>query len=443
MYRNSAQMTIASKSLPSPENTSDSESELIEALDQKRRQLDDEIAKFKTAKDQEFQDFERELRLKRSRDRRKESAGRKTSKTQSALSLFAGTNASAQINGHANHSREEDKVSDRKSKNAPASKPTLLLDRSNINGSTGLPLNLLETPPTPNQSRSQSRSPGNKEGSITPPLSSPNPRLPPTPTVERPDSFAGLFTPAYLPLLESRPSNASKPKPSNQRVENENQASFSLPKDGVSPLAEMGRPTRANTTPTISSASLPSALRTASGTSMRKRKHVTFRLADQAIVDPNSSYEELPSPDPRGENGNKTIDEIALTSDTQADEDDYFGQTNSFRKYSKPLASPTRMPPRNGLPPSPDGGFSGGLQEAEDGGSGVGFFELDEELESPGLGDSNSIDVDEVDGDLDEAGQNGRKNTDKDNMQYGSFSAGSLPIDIVRPSGSWVGSLGH
>ncbi len=62
MYRNSAQVNnyTSRNALPSPDNTntSDSEADIVDILDRKRKELDDEISKFKAAKDREFRDFE-------------------------------------------------------------------------------------------------------------------------------------------------------------------------------------------------------------------------------------------------------------------------------------------------------------------------------------------------------------------------------------------------
>ena len=91
--------------------------------------------------------------------------------------------------------------------------------------------------------------------------------------------------------------------------------------------------------------------------------------------------------------------------------------------------------------PTTESGFSGGLDNADDGGSGVGFFELDEELASPGLRDGNPAEAFDLDleEDVSEKAAAAR-------VGLGiapSVQVGSLPIDIVRPSGSFIGSYGH
>jgi hypothetical protein len=117
-----------------------------------------------------------------------------------------------------------------------------------------------------------------------------------------------------------------------------------------------------------------------------------------------------------------------------------------------PLPSPAPSPTINGdniLLASPEeSGFTGGLTGAEDGGSGVGFFELDEELASPGIREK-PLEAEMETAGLEDVDLNEKvdKDKDKDELQAGSFSAGSVPINIIRPSGmmtpSWVGSFGH
>lgn len=105
---------------------------------------------------------------------------------------------------------------------------------------------------------------------------------------------------------------------------------------------------------------------------------------------------------------------------------------------------------------------------ADDGGSGVGFFELDEELASPGLRDrpfeeeAEIEEVEDIDVDAeasttedmwrdDDDGKRIPFGRDEGDEGFGaaatglgsSVAAGSVPIDIVRPTGSWVGSFGH
>jgi len=117
-----------------------------------------------------------------------------------------------------------------------------------------------------------------------------------------------------------------------------------------------------------------------------------------------------------------------------------------------PLPSPSPSPTIHGLvASSDDSGFSGGLSASADGGSGVGFFELDEELASPAFTEDRSFDLvrvpsqelGKVDDDLLLDEKVGDKLSSGD-VQVGSFAAGSVPINIIRhPTGSWIGSYGH
>lgn len=195
----------------------------------------------------------------------------------------------------------------------------------------------------------------------------------------------------------------------------------------------MRRTNRSHTEPAIPSTSLPSALRTASGTAVRKRKHVTFQLADSAIVEPSSSYEEMPSPSPNDE-GNK---DGSLEAASSSDED------VPAPKHGLALAVPSpdlRGRERSSIP--------GDLTTAIEGGGAGGFFELDEELSSPGLDaakpfvedfdDGTSSPVDSRRGE----NERGSRRKDRDKLQTYEYG-GSVPIDIVRPSSSWVGSFGH
>ena len=92
--------------------------------------------------------------------------------------------------------------------------------------------------------------------------------------------------------------------------------------------------------------------------------------------------------------------------------------------------------------------FSSGLGAAEDGGSSVGFFELDEELKSPRKGEVQRFDFDDADpfgGQLstNAGGRKGRNYSEDSDAESTGFKSGSVPIDIIRPTGSWVGSFGH
>lgn len=389
MYRHSAQINVARSSLPSParDDSSDSESDILAELDEKRRQIDDEIASFRVQKEKEFQNFERELRSKRkpARSKRKNNQSTQGTSAVSAVSnLFAGNQL------RPNGLDKGKKISDGLSNSRPRpstlpSKATAVVDKLTINGTTTPPI--VGTPPL---TRSLSRSPADL--SITPPRKSAG-RSPNARDEEKRD-FSGLFTPTYLPLLEA---HRSSPLP---------------PARVVSQKAK-----RALTVPAIRSTSLPSALRTSSDSAIRKRKHVTFQLGDTMIVEPSSSYEELPSP--HKQVSSERLDEMMNV----AIED----------------IAPVPVGPK----------FGGGLVAASDGGSGVGFFELDEELDDL---DDREVNYHEVsvsvqgkksavilmklqDQDEDEM-KDHHEDEAEDELKSGSFHAGSLPIDIVRPGNS-------
>jgi hypothetical protein len=333
MYRHSAQINIARSSLPSParDESSDSESEILAELDEKRRELDDEIANFKAQKEKEFRMFERELRSKRKTRLSKptDTQARKGTSAVSAVSnLFVGKQA--RPNGLGKDKKLSGDLLKLGSRpKALPSQPTVGVDKLTINGTTTPPI--VGTPPL---TRSVSRSPINL--SITPPRKGAGKLF--NARDEEKTDFSGLFTPTYLPLLEARKST-------------------SLP----AARATSPQTKRALTVPAIPSTSLPSALRTASGSAIRKRKHVTFQLGDTTIVEPSSSYEELPSPEKQV--SSERIDEMMHTA--------------------------ARNIPAG--PVSPD--FGGKFATATDGGSRVGFFELDEELDDR---DDQEIDYHEV-----------------------------------------------
>jgi hypothetical protein len=466
MYRNSASIppNHVATSSGSHRDSDGSDSEISRLLDQKRREIEQEVALFKASKDQEFRDFEKSL-LKSEQRRKRKSASRAGDGAAhpGALSLLAGVPeaTSRTVDGRAAEQAPE-KLAVVKS--APSSKPTISLDRSNIKGQTTPPTG--ESPrPSEKLVRQISKPPENRstgpgaDASVSPHYKADVRRRP---TDSSNDSFAGVFTPSYLPLLESQQDERSKnSQPPEIRLQRHN--SFSHSQSSSEMFAPVSRSQRSQTAPILPSTSLPSALRTASGTAMRKRKHVTFQLADSAIVEPSSSYEEMPSPEPREEsktdigaitevmsNGTKEREAVAEDSD-EGPILHPFGQ--------KPLRSPTIKGKELGKtdeypfpePVSSSESLQGDLLQAVDGGSGVGFFELDEEIASPGFGEVRPFDFD--DGSLsedqskaDDKLQQTRDDLDLDEEAYLKTTyelSGSVPINISRPTGSWIGSFGH
>ena len=465
MYRHSASVpgnNIGPVAKPSSTNqvSDDFDSDMSVLLEQKRRQLDEEIVQFKALKDKEFQDFENSLRKQRRKRKREAKAQKEASGTTEpearpgALSLLGGINKNSnQANGDTEFIRKSsDKSEDGVSTRHPSSsQPTTSLDRQNIKGETtppraGSPL------PTERLSKQRSRSPPSPTLAHTPPKGwSRNGPIPPTPTKENHDSFTGVFTPAYLPLLESKAAkdilHSQKNDPKLQRHN-----SFSHSRTSSNILSPTSRSQRSQTAPILPSTSLPSALRTASGSAVRRRKHVTFKLADSVVVDPSSSYEEGPSPEPREEGSDEMhgLDGVQSNGKSHAE-----GNTSDEPEAGLPppiWKRQIRSPIIKGRERRPSPIFANpnlspraSLDLADDGGSGVGFFELDEEIASPGFGEVRPFEMDEAD-DLQEDETTNERGTKRDyfedekgqTYEYG----GSVPIDI-RPTGSWVGTFGH
>jgi hypothetical protein len=471
MYRNSASIPANNivTSSGSSRDGDDSNSEVARLLNQKRREIEQEVALFKASKDQEFRDFEKSLLKSKHRRKRNDQPKKSASKANdgaahpSALSLLAGVPraTSRVVDGDA-----AEQVPERLAvvKSAPSSKPTISLDRSNIKGQTTPPTG--ESPrPSEKLVRQISRSPDNRgtgpcaDTSVGRDCKADEHR---GPANSSNDSFAGVFTPSYLPLLESqqnqRPTNGQPPEIRLQRHN-----SFSHSQSSSEMFSPVSRSQRSQTAPILPSTSLPSALRTASGTAIRKRKHVTFQLADSAIVEPSSSYEEMPSPEPREESKNDVgaITEVMSngTKEREAVAEDSDEGTIFPLFGHKPLRSPTikgKELSNTKEYPFPDALLSsellqGDLLQAVDGGSGVGFFELDEEIASPGFGEVRPFEFDDGPASEDqnkahEKLKHTRDDLDLDEEAYLKTTyelSGSVPINISRPSGSWIGSFGH
>jgi hypothetical protein len=173
---------------------------------------------------------------------------------------------------------------------------------------------------------------------------------------------------------------------------------------------------------------------------VRKRKHVTFQLADSAIVEPSSSYEEMPSPSPKDERGMDGSLEEASPSDEDI----------PAPRHGLALAVPS--PTLKGMERKTSNSSSNSpadLTTAIEGGGAGGFFELDEELSSPGL-DAGKPFIQDFDDDTSSPvgtrrGEKNGKGTASDgdeSLQKFEYS-GSVPIDIVRPSSSWVRNSVH
>lgn len=262
MYRQSPHLSRPKSFLPSPapDELSGPDLDITAILEKKRREIDEEIDIFTALKEKELKTFEDELRS--SRRRNPDAGNQPPISPKSELSkLHTDSFTAKEKKIHA----DEVTLSGLKPTSGP-SKPSVSVDRVTINGMT--------TPPvfgTPPFERTLSHAPQNL--SIIPPRTSSAKESSKPPTrADRENDFHGLFTPGYLPLLEAQPA--------------------SLPPKSTSPSVT---PSRCSlTAPILPSNSLPSALRTGDRT-VRKRKHVTFRLAHSVVVDPSSSYEETPS----------------------------------------------------------------------------------------------------------------------------------------------------
>jgi hypothetical protein len=439
MYRNTA--TVASGNIvpaPSLKPPSENDSSIADMLARKRQQIDLEIDEFRCLKEREFQDFERSLR-KQKRGRRRGSGSKDAQKDPrpGALSLLNLPVKQQQTNGVPRQQTEKDVP-------RVVSNPTTGVQKDTITA---------ELPPTPLKSKFNLSKPpsspkptslspvrnGDKKGKA--PSSAKRPSLSPLspPNEKTADSFAGVFTPAYLPLLDSRPSPGPV-SPKSGSPTRHGSFSLSLPDSAsYSSATPMLRANRSNTEPIIPSTSLPSALRTASGTAVRKRKHVTFQLADSAIVEPSSSYEEMPSPSPKDERGMGG----GLEEGSPSDED------VPAPRHGLALAVPS--PTLKGMErkSSLSSSSPADLTTAIEGGGAGGFFELDEELTSPGL-DAGKPFIHDFDDDTsspigtrrEKAGKETSGDQENDSLQKFEYS-GSVPIDIVRPSSSWVRNSVH
>lgn len=179
---------------------------------------------------------------------------------------------------------------------------------------------------------------------------------------------------------------------------------------------------------------------------------MTFKLADSVVVDPSSSYEEGPSPEPREEGSDEMHGLNGVQSNGKSHAE---GNKSNESEAGLPLPiwkRQIRSPTINGRerrpsPISADPNLSprANLDQADDGGSGVGFFELDEEIASPGFGEVRPFGMEEADdlqGDETAKGRGTQGDYFEDEKGQTYEYGESVPIDI-RPTGSWVGTFGH
>lgn len=336
-------------SLPSPDYTgdSDSESEIAQELTQKRRQLDEEVARFQAQKDKEFRDYELELKARRRQRKVQQHFLRNNNSyyhdftknspsatpPASSISMLTGFEEKIQGPSSSHNVRQSEPI--RLMKSSAGSKvttPTICLDKISIIGEN-VPqphLTHLGTPPTPTSTVSQiaSRaSPTVHARSASKERVSPQNKSPKIPEDRHEDNSTQMFSSPYLPLLESRhdrpgPIEGTQTEPASPTghsmdIEAVPVTSSSLPTESsMSNEFNVPATKRAYTSPsTLNRKTLPPIIRNVNGRKRAggKRKHVTFQLADRAIVEPSSSYEEGPSPDPDEESERRGSSESDLS----------------------------------------------------------------------------------------------------------------------------------
>ena len=360
------------------------EPDVSRVLAEKRRQIDYEVVHFRALKEKEFQDFEKDLlrqRQKRKRDSSKPKDGSSPGykgKAPNALSLLGVLN---QSNAHMDGSVARQKESSAQENGivnapVPASRPTLSLDKLNIKGETTPPLTADGSPPSPTSclKRQFSKSPPNHPLSLTPPrggrpIKQDQAQLtPPTPTTDHiTDSFAGIFSPAYYHSRISNQRGGPEEANSDKLLLLDSKQQHPVCVD----LAHV-RKDRALTAPLLPSNSLPSALRTASGTTVRKRKRVTFQLADRAIVEPSSSYEGGPSPMREDElDFNEKIDDVIVNGNDEPEPEDEVKSGLAKRTIRSPMIAPKE---REGATEQEQLSPKSALEVSVDGDSGIGFL---------------------------------------------------------------------
>lgn len=347
MYQSSSPYVMQNSSLPSPDYTgdSDSESEIAQELIQKRKQLDEEVARFRAQKDKEFKDFEIDLKSKRREKRVQQQFLRNnnsyyhdfTKNSPSATppaastSMLTGLEEKIQNTDLPQQTRQPQPKPIRLMKSGVGPKvttPTICLDKISIIGEN-VPqphLNQLHTPPIPSSTVSQiaaRASPTIHARSTSIERVSSRDKLPKTPENKHEDNFSNLFAPPYLPLLESRHERSGQiegtqtepasPTSHSMDIQPISVTSSSLPTESsMSNEFYVPATKRAYTSPSaLTRKALPPIIRNVNGRKRTggKRKHVTFQLADRAIVEPSSSYEEGPSPDVDGESDRRDSNE--------------------------------------------------------------------------------------------------------------------------------------
>ncbi|KAL9107252.1 MAG: hypothetical protein Q9227_007793 [Pyrenula ochraceoflavens] len=409
MYRNAPLLTTAipfSPTLTSREPLTASSLEVAEVLGQKRKEVDAEIQNFRARKEQEFRDFERDLRTRAGSSRNTSATVKSTPARSSLLSLITGRTTHPTV--HSNVKQEKHDHCDEDRVRVDGRKEPSVATAARSDSPTHVPC--ATTTRSSDTNKSASRSQPN-EARVVPrdddPLSGRSgthidtPGFPPPPqpvppnkapnrafsSHDRDAELRGLFMPHYLSLLDTKHSSLPENSPHHLRSKSDQ-------------IPESSRP------PIQPSTSLPSAIRRSSS-GLKKSKHVLFRLADTAIVEPSSSYEERPSM--------SSPKEVSPLRQRMLDD--------NAAGYSTPARALT--PPANKASMTASKSDGASYEENDDA-----MFALDEEFLDDESANRNipKHEQKKAHSDLDL-----ELEEKHDEMEVGSPAAGSLPIDIVKP----------
>lgn len=283
--------------------------DIVQQLEEKRRQLDDEIAQFRALKEREFQQFKTELRLRIKTKKESESTG---ADIRLDLAQYpASATASLKSDQHS-HTRKTSWSHSTPSINLTGATaclkvtaPTTALDRTTIERQDTPVTHPRPITSTPALVQQISRTPSPRLGQKWPPvkklvITSPDGNMEKQPSRDV-ELCNGALTSSRPALPDEHTCNTQPTSPIESRREEAVQArSSSLPlESSFSPELQVVQTKRAYTSPLAGSRrTLPSIIRNADERKRltAKRKHVTFQLADNAIVEPSSSYEEVASP---------------------------------------------------------------------------------------------------------------------------------------------------
>ncbi|KAK5083889.1 hypothetical protein LTR05_006396 [Lithohypha guttulata] len=351
-------------SLPSPDYTgdSDSESEIAKELEQKRRDLDEEIVRFRALKDKEFKDFEADLKSRR----RQKSVHQQHLQRDNCINHYEFIEHSPSStpptkcipSAYEKKTRTSIKQLQpirlmKPSTGPKVTTPTICLDKMNISCEHNLQSHAsYSTPPIPVPTVTSG------PGRVSPPSTclatalpeQPRDKPPHSPDNKRPTASKALFAPGYLPLLDERydstdgqvegiQTEPATPTDPSMIVSIAAHAS-SLPiESSLNESFQIPQAKRAYTSPSsINRSKLPPIIRTANGRKRTggKRKHVTFQLADRVIVEPSSSYEEGPSPEANNDRFDTRDDNDSTRSSPSTNSDGEHTRPR-FQRKSTPL----------------------------------------------------------------------------------------------------------